>query len=380
LDTIFYIQEKQKEVFRKLFTEKNIYIGKLYLKNFFFIWIGLILFFITIDYVQAGRSVIGSNSKILYIYYKSLSASAILFPISLIFSSIVTFGKLIRDNTLVAFYSMGYSNRDIVIVPFFMSIFLIFIYIFANFTSYAVAEDRAKAVKHGESFDKSSEALFFKHDVMSKNGKTKSYYIYFSHLYPFRKTAKDIRMFSIEDEKISEVIRAKSGYYNENRWTLLPAKFLYNNIDLGLNQKAIEIREYPKASLLKGFKPKILDKIYENNPNFRFGEIFEAMRIMNMKGFSTVKIKATFYYMLVFPFIAPFTILIVFHFTPVSSRFRSLNLYIFLGILSTLLFWGFMFAISMLAKTGTVPSEIVIVFPVFLLSLTSLYFIRKGGD
>ncbi|EJF06660.1 putative permease [Thiovulum sp. ES] len=357
--------------------EKNFYIGKLYLKNFLFVWIGLILFFLTIDYIQVGKSISGSNAKILYLYYKSLNASSILFPISLVFASIITFAKLIKENTLVAFYSLGYSDRDLISVPFLISTFLVLIYIFLHFTPYALAEERAEAIKIGADYYKGSEALFFKHDVVSKSGKVKSYYIYFSTLYPFKSSAKDVRLFSVLDERILEVIMAEDAYYRNNRWVLKPAKFLYNTDNPVLNGQAIQIREYPQATLLKGFKPKILNKIYENNSNFRLYEMFEAMRLLNLKGYSIDKLKASFYSIVAFPFVAPILILLIFILTPISSRFQSLNLFIFLAILSTLLIWGFLYTLSMMAKTGNLYGELVIILPILILSAITIYLKRK---
>jgi lipopolysaccharide export system permease protein len=355
--------------------EKSIYISKIYLRYFAIVLSGLVLFFIIIDYIQIARKLPPStNVQILYLYYKTLHASSILTPLALLFGAVLTLSKLVRDNTLIALYSVGYSNKSVVSPIFFIAVFITLFTIALHTTDYAYSEAKAKSIIDRDELE-NSENLFFKYDITSEKGEQKSYYIFFSKLYPFQKLAEGVRMFSIRDGHLAEIVRAKHAIYDGKRWVISSARFLYNSKNLLLNEKAIEIRDFDKLFVLKGFKPKILEKIYEKSSNFNLQELFEAITLLNLKEFSTEKLLVSFYSIVSFPFFAPLLILLLFKFLPVSSRFSNLSLYIFTAILISLLTWGVLFALLKLSLTGVIAGEIGVVLPIVLLAIFTLYFL-----
>ena len=89
-------------------------ISFLYLKYVSIIMLALVLFFVGFDVMDNLSGLPDSaNLKLLYALFRSYYAMDLLFPISLVFAMIATKVSLIRSNSLVAYYSLGYSKADI---------------------------------------------------------------------------------------------------------------------------------------------------------------------------------------------------------------------------------------------------------------------------
>ena len=356
---------------------KTLYITKYYIKYSLIVLSGLSIFFVVIDYMQISKELPSSaNLQILYFYYKILHASSILFPVSLVFGAVLTFARLVRDNSIIALYSVGYSDRDILTPVFINSIFATLIYVSLFATNFAYSKNSAYEILKGNSVSHNSTNLFFKYDLQTKNGQMKSYYVFFSKLFPIQKTAEGIRLFSLDNNgKLSEVIRAKHAYYNEGRWIIYSARFIKHNENIALNRKAFDIEDKDEFLVLNGFKPKILDKIYESDINFNLLDLVEAIKLMNSQGFNIEKLKVSLYNIIIYPFFAPLLIVVLFRLMPISSRFSNVNLFVFTGIIVSLLFWGILFALIKLSFTGNVLVEFAIILPILLLSFLSLYLV-----
>ena len=356
---------------------KNIYITKYYIQYSLIVLSGLSIFFVVIDYMQVGKELPSSaNLQILYFYYKILHASSTLFPVSLVFGAVLTFARLVKDNSVIALYSVGYSDKDILTPVFITSIFGILIYISLFTTSFAYSKSKAYEIIKGNSFNRNSTNLFFKYDLEENNGHVKSYYIFFSKLYPIKKSAEGIRLFSLdEDGKLSEVIRAKYAYYDNSHWVIDSARFIKNSKNIEFNRKAFEIIDKDKFFVLNGFKPKILDKIYESEMAFNLIDLLEAMELMHSQGFNIEKLKVSLYNIVIYPFFAPLLIVLLFKMMPISSRFSNINLFVFTGIVTSLLFWGILFALIKLSFTGNLTVEFATTFPILILAFFSLYLI-----
>lgn len=356
---------------------KTLYITKYYIQYSLIILSGLSIFFVVIDYMQVGKELPSSaNLQILYFYYKTLHASSTLFPVSLVFGAVLTFARLVKDNSIIALYSVGYSDKDILTPVFITSILAVIIYISLFTTDFAYSKSKAYEIIKGNSFSRNSTNLFFKYDLQEDSGNVKSYYIFFSKLYPIQKLAEGIRLFSLDkDGKLSEVIRAKHAYYDKSRWVIYSARFIKNSKNIELNSKAFDIEDKDKFFVLNGFKPKILDKIYESEMAFNLIDLVEAMELMNSQGFNIEKLKVSLYNIVIYPFFAPLLIVILFKMMPISSRFSNINLFVFTGIVTSLLFWGVLFALIKLSFTGNLSVEIATTLPILLLAFTSLYLI-----
>ncbi len=353
---------------------KNLYILKFFIKYFLMTLGGLSLFFVILDFSNVSKELPQSvNLKILYFYYQFLYASSIMYPISLVFGAIITFGKLVKDNMLIALYSVGYSNRDILTPIFLSSIAIVLLFISMHTTEYAYAKSSADDILNRGSL-RNTNNLFFKYDHKNKQGvNLANYYVFFSRLYPFQKVSKGVRIFRIEDGKIAEIIRAGNAYYNNNNWVVSSARVLKNVKTLQLQQEAIKMEDKNEFVILKGFKPAILERLFESEIEFNLIDLIEAMKLLSLQGFSTDKTKVSLYNIVSYPFFAPILILIIFKFFPVSGRFANLSLVIFSAIIVSLLIWGLLFAMVKLSFSGTLIGEFAINLPVILMSIIALF-------
>jgi len=351
---------------------KTLYITKSYIQFIIIILGGLSLFFVVIDYMQVGKELPSSaNLQILYFYYKLLHASSILFPISLVFGAVLTFAKLVKNNSVIALYSVGYSDKDILTPVFMTSLFATLIYISLFTTSFAYSQGKAYEILKGNSVRQNSSNLFFKYDLDQK-----SYYIFFSKLYPIQQLAEGVRFFSLDkNNKLSEVIQAKSAYYDNHRWVIESATFIKHNEIIELNKEAFSTQNREKFLVLEGFKPKILDKIYESDMDFNLLDLIDAIQLMLSQNFNIDKLKVSLYNIVIYPFFAPLLIVVIFRLMPTSSRFSNVNFFVFVGIVSSLLLWGTLFALIKLSFTGNLLVEFAINLPLVLLSLLSLYLV-----
>jgi lipopolysaccharide export system permease protein len=336
------------------------------------------MFFIIIDYLSVARKLPSSaNLKILYIYYKFLQAVGVLTPISLVFGMILTLVKLVKENLMVAFYSLGYSKISI-LSPFFVIAMLITIfYISLHTTDFAYSREFAKDIKKGRLVAKNRSDLFFKYDSHTKSGEIKHYYIFFSKLYPTQKFAEGIRIFDVKNSgELAEIIRAKYAYYDNKNWIIFSARFLKISEVLELNKRGIEVRDREKLVILKGFKPTILDQIYEGKIDFGLADLFQAISLLNEQGFNIDKLKTSLFNIVIHPLFAPLLMVIIFFSMPISSRMKNLSLIAFGSVLLTLLLWGVLLAFVQLSFSGTLIPEFAIIFPILFLAITSLLMVN----
>ncbi len=353
---------------------KNLYILKYFIKYFIIVLASLSLFFVVLDVANVSRELPQSaNLKILYFYYQFLYASSIMYPISIVFGAIITFTKLIRENILISLYSVGYSNRDILTPIFITSIGIVFIFISLHLSDFSYAKNSADDILNRGTI-RNSNNLFFKYDDKDKNGNILAkYYVFFSRLYPLQKSAEDVRLFRIEDRKIVEFIKANITHYEKNRWFVPSARFLHNAKNFELQKEAIHIEDKNGFIILKGFKPAILERLFESEIEFKLTDLIETIELLSIQGFSIEKAKVSLFNIVVYPFFAPLLILIIFRFFPLSSRFANLNLVVFSSIIVSLLFWGMLFAMVKLSFSGTLVAEFAIILPILLIAISSLF-------
>ncbi len=334
-----------------------------YLKYFFVTLLSLILFFVGIDYVQSFKSLPHSaNLQILYLFYKSLNAIDILFPITLIFALIMLKNRLIRSNELVALYALGYSKRSVLIPIIVISTLLTTIYLVLHLTSFAYANEYAYNIKKYQSLSSATSNLFFKYD---------NDYVYFEKLFPLNQKAENIKIYELEKRRLKRIITARSAQFRQNAWHMKNASVVFVGDDKKLHTKIQTL------SLLQGYKPKILDSVYEGKSSITLLDAFEALSLLKRQSLNLNKIKAVIYFQLFFPFFAPFLMVIIYYFVPVSARVSNLNLFLFFATIISLVLWGVLYTLAKLAFTGSLSPEIAIILPISLLLVVSLFLYKK---
>ena len=346
------------------------YISLHYLKYFFVILSALVIFLVGFDYMDNAEELSRSaNILLIYLVYKSFFAIDMLLPLSLIFAMISTKIFLIRSNALVSFFSLGYSRVD-VLKPFVIvstTIIVLFVSLHA-LPSFSRADEFARNIRKYSQYLNPTRDLFFTYEDK---------YVYFSTMLPLQKKAENIRVFSVKNNSLKAVLVASSAIYKDDAWHIKEADLLVKPDDLGFTSLGITVTQENDLKILKGFRPKMLDQIYEGKVNFTISDAVDAIVLLDKQGVDTSSIKGALYKIFIYPFFVPCMVVIIFFFVPISARFLNVSLFSFAAILATLMVWGILFMLIELSTNKTISSEVGVIAPVVILFLTALRQWRK---
>ncbi len=337
------------------------YISFHYLKYFLIILSALVLFVIGFDYMGSAEELSKSSANLILIYlvYKAFSAIDILLPVSLVFAMISTKIYLIRSNALVSFFSLGYSRVDVLRPFVFVSTAVIILFIsLHSWSNFARSEEFSRNIKKNSQYLSPTRDLFFAY---------KGQYIYFSKLLPLQETAKNVRVFTIVNNSLKEVLMAKSARYIGHYWFIKKADIITKPDDLTLASSGITVTQEKDLKILEGFRPKMLDQVYEGKVNFTIKDAIDALLLLNKQNINTDNIQAALYKIFIYPLFVPCLIVIIFFFVPMSVRFLNVSLFTFGAVLATLLTWGILFFLIKLANNKVISSEVGIVAPIIIL-------------
>ncbi len=347
------------------------YIALHYLKYFAVILFAFILFSVGFDYMGVATKLPDSaNLVLMYIVYKVFYSIDMLLPLTLIFAMIATKVSFIRNNTLVAFYSLGYSKVDILKPFVVVSTVIIILFVVLHSTSFARANEFAKNIKSNDSLSYTTTDLFFTYN---------NQYVYFGELFPLQERAEDIRIFTIEQRALTQVVTAKSADYRKGYWHVKAAHIITKPSDIAFDtSEGIVIETNATLKLLKGFRPKILDQVYEGKVDFTISDAMDAIVLLQSEQLSIDKIKSALYKIFVYPFFVPALIVVIFFLVPISNRFMSISLFTFGAILATLMIWVVLFSLIELSNNKVVPSEVGIILPIILLWISAVVIWQKN--
>jgi len=341
------------------------YISFHYIKYFLIILTALVCFIVGWDYMfDPQRLLTSANLLVIYLTYKIFFAIDMLLPLSLIFAMISTKVFLIRSNALVSFYSLGYSKVDI-LKPFVIIsslIIILFIYLH-SLSSFSRANEFASNIRINGEYLSPTRDLFFTYE---------NQYIYFSKMIPLQERAEGIRVFSMKNDTLKKVLVAKEAYYKDNFWHIKNANIIIKPKKLNFDSTGIKVTNEKELKILEGFRPKVLDQVYEGKVNFTIGDAIDAFILLKDQNVNTDTIKGTLYKIFIYPFFVPFLVVIIFFFVPISSRSLNVSFFSFSAVLATLIVWAILFALVELSNNKTIPSEIGIVLPIIILFLISI--------
>jgi len=244
------------------------YISFHYMKYFFIILIALVIFTVGFDYMGTVKKVESANLLVIYLVYKSFYAIDLLLPLSLIFAMISTKVLLIRSNALVSFYSLGYSKVDI-LKPFVVVsgvVIMLFISLH-SVPSFARANEFAKNIRSNAQYLSPTRDLFFTY---------KDKFIYISKMLPIQEKAEDLRVFSIENNSLKEVLVAKEAMYRDDSWFIPAADVIIKPDEISFKSLGIKVTQENNLNILHGFRPKMLDQVYEGKVNFTMIDAIDA--------------------------------------------------------------------------------------------------------
>lgn len=347
------------------------YIAYHYLKYIAVILFALVFFMVGFDYMENASKLESANLIVIYLTYKAFFAVDMLLPLSLVFAMIATKIFLIRSNALVAIYAIGYNKTD-VIKPFVaVATLIVTIYVGLHATSFARADEYANNIRKSAQYLQPTNNLFFTF---------KDRYVYFGKLYPLQERAEDIRIFTHEGGVLREILSAQEAHYADEYWHIGRAVSIEKPQTLTLQGQGIAVTQLRDLKLLKGFRPKILDQVYEGKVNYTILDAIDALRLLGSENVNVDKIKSALYRIFITPLFVPSLIILIFFFVPISPRFLNITLFSFVAILATMMTWSFLFMLTELSNNKTIPSEVGIVLPVLVLfAVAMIVWYRNHG-
>lgn len=345
------------------------YILKKYFINFIIVLITLELFFVGIDYLQNFKSIPQSaNLQLLYVLYNSFFTLTLALPLSIVFGWVITLVIFIKNNEFVAFNALGATTKNIFIPVVTAGVVLLSLLIFLQMTPLAYSYDQKKKILDNEYFSNTKTDIFLKYN---------DYYIYFKKLLPLEKKAENIHIFRIDDKDVVETIIAQKAYFQNNKWYVVDAKIINKPKDLDIENSKLDIRYEKFLHTLDGFKPKILDNVYENKTDFSIFDAISALILLDEQGINTQKIRSILYNQILIPFFIIPLVLLIFAYASLNSRFFNIGKFTSFSIFGTLIVWGFFFMLFKFTNSGAVIPEISLLLPLLVWFIASLYIYNK---
>lgn len=346
------------------------YILKKYLLNFFIVLISLELFFVGIDFLQNFKNLPNSaNLQLLYLLYNSFFTLTLALPLSIVFGWIITIVLFIKSNEFVAFSALG-GQRHKIYLPVVISAFiLIGTLVSLQLTPLAYSYEQKKKILDDEYFSSTKSDIFLKYN---------DNYIYFKKLFPLEKKAENIHIYKVDNKDIVQSIVAKDAYFKDNKWYIADAKIITKPKNMNLDNSKLDIKYEKFLNTLEGFKPKILDNVYEAKSHFSIIDAVSALILLSNQGINTEKIRAILYNQLFVPFFVLPILFLVYAYATLNSRFFNMGRFLSMTIFSTLVIWGVFFVLFKFTSGGIIIPELSILLPLFLWFVISYFiFIKK---
>ncbi len=337
--------------------------------NFIIVLISLEIFFVGIDFLQNFKSIPQSaNLQLLYLLYNGFFTLTLALPLSIVFGWIITLIIFIKNNEFVAFNALGATNRNIYLPVMGISVLLLISMIILQMTPLAYSSDQKRKILDNQYFTNTKSDIFLKYN---------DYYVYFKKLLPLEKKAQDIHIFKVLDNDVVESIIADEAYFQDDKWNIVNAKIVTKPKELDMKTSKIEVRYEKSLNTLEGFKPKILDNVYDNKSDFSIIDAILAIKLLNEQGIKTDKIRSILYNLTIIPFfIIPF-ILLIFAYASLNSRFFNMGKFTSIWIFGTLTVWGVFFLLYKFTNGGIVIPEVSILLPMVLWLIISIYTYNK---
>ena len=345
------------------------YILKKYLINFIIVLISLELFFVGIDYLQNFKNIPASaNLQLLYILYNSFFTLTLALPLSIVFGWIVTLVLFIKNNEFVAFNALGATRKNIFMPVVIVSISLLITLIFLQMTPLAYSYEQKRKILNDEYFSNTKSDIFLKYN---------EYYVYFQKLLPLEKKAENVHIYKVKGDNLVETIIGEKAYFQNDKWYVVDVKVINKPENIDINNSKLDVRYEKFLHTLEGFKPKILDNVYESKSDFSIMDAVSALILLKDQGMNTQKIRTILYNQLIIPFFVIPILILVYSFASLNSRFFNMAKFVSFSIFGTLIVWGFFFLVFRLTSSGTVIPEISMLLTMFIWVIFSIYFYNK---
>ena len=346
------------------------YVGWLYFKYFMILFVALTLFYIGIDILTNLKDMPASaNLKLLYFGLTSLTAVNYVLPLALIFALITSKFSMIRSNELVSFYALGIDKNRLIKPPFYIALAITFIYVGLNFTPFAYAYEYGRNIVKLSNLSRTSSDIFLKFE-----GK----FVYVDSLNPISGEAKDVRIFDIDSNNLRSATFGESGKFIDDAWLLKNAKIVNLPQNIKLGEKGLDIKTPSELKTLENFKPKTIESASAESSAITIPDAVDYILAFKDEGIGLNSTKTTLYNLAFAPFFAPFMVLIIYYFLPITGRFFNLALKSFIFTIASLCVWGALFVMMRFARNGVVSPEVGVLLPIILLGAYAFY-LRFGS-
>ncbi len=341
------------------------YVGWLYFKYFVILFVALTLFYVGIDILTNLKSMPASaNLKLLYFGLTSLTAVNYVLPLSLIFALIASEFSMIRSNELVSFYALGIDKNRLIKPPFYIALTITFVYVGLNFTPFAYAYEYGRNIVKLSNLSRTSSDIFLKFE-----GK----FVYMDSLNPISGEAKDVRIFDINGSNLHSATFGLSARFVDDLWLVKQAKIVNLPQNIKLGEKGLDIKRLGELKTLENFKPKTIENAAAESSAITIPDAVDYIQAFKNEGIGLNSVKTTLYNLAFSPFFAPFMVLIIYYFLPVTGRFFNLALKSFIFTIASLCVWGALFVMMRFARNGVISPEIGVLLPVILLGAYAFY-------
>jgi len=347
------------------------FIAKLYLKNFLLIFIALEFFFIGMDLLQNLKNISNSaNLQILYTVNQLLYYVNFTLPLSLVFAMLLSLFNILKSNELVSLYALGVSKNSLIKPIFTIASIITIFYIFLNFIpDFVHAYEKSKNIKKYNTPNKTTSKLFLK---------SKDTYAYIDELIPKKKEGKNLKIFLTKEHRLIEILEAKTAVFADNYWKLLNVTSIkIPELNSTTEDKKLIFTNLESKEVLHGFKPKIIDTLFQRLSKLTIQDAFYAISFLKDKDLNSDKIRSNLYTMLVFPLFAPIVIYGLFFPFPAQRRGTNIALLSTIYIFSILSIWGILFTLAKISANGSVSPEYAILVPIAVLAMVALYLSSK---
>ena len=341
------------------------YVGWLYFKYFMILFVALTLFYVGIDILTNLKDMPASaNLKLLYFGLTSLTAVNYVLPLALIFALITSKFSMIRSNELVSFYALGIDKNRLIKPPFYIALAITLIYVGLNFTPFAYAYEYGRNIVKLSNLSRTSSDIFLKFE-----GK----FVYMDSLNPISGEAKDVRIFDINGSNLRSATFGLSARFVDDLWLVKQAKIVNLPQNIKLGEKGLDIKRLGELKTLENFKPKTIENAAAESSAITIPDAVDYIQAFKNEGIGLNSVKTTLYNLAFSPFFAPFMVLIIYYFLPVTGRFFNLALKSFIFTIASLCVWGALFVMMRFARNGVISPEIGVLLPVILLGAYAFY-------
>lgn len=340
------------------------YISLIYLKNFFIIFFALLGFYCGVDLLLNAKDLPQSaNTILLYVIFLAFGATGYILPLSLVFALSLSLLGMIRSGELVSLYALGLSKNKIALYPFLWALLFCLLYVGANFTPFAYANDyKSSILKNGTLIKPGGEAFLKFNDV----------FIFIEKIENGQNRVQNLKIFKVKEGALSTQIQAKEAEFKEDFWVLEEGAITQFSPRYEWNKAAPITLAFTQMQTLRDFKPKIIENV-ANDSQHSIKDAWQALFLLKAQGLNVTALKISLYQLIFAPFFAPFLMLVMVHHFPVIARFFNLAFVGFVSFLVVLGLWGGLFLLTRLAQNGVLSGELGILLPNFCLAAAALW-------